>query len=222
MDFQSKSDVVTAALREAIFTGEIEAGAPLRQREIALRFGVSPTPVREALRRLESEGLLDYDVHRGATVVQGDFGPSEANYQIRAALEALAARLAAERISGDALDELQELHEAIARCRAKDPAVTELNRRLHFRIYEAAGSAMLLALLRLLWRSFREGPQAIRPLKQSVGEHEALLEALRWADADAAERITRDHILGAAAYLPKFAPAAKSRAGAAAVRRATA
>jgi DNA-binding GntR family transcriptional regulator len=59
MDFQSKSDVVTAALREAIFTCEIEAGAPLRQRGIALRFGVSPTPVREALRRLESEGPLD-------------------------------------------------------------------------------------------------------------------------------------------------------------------
>jgi DNA-binding GntR family transcriptional regulator len=81
---------------------------------------------------------------------------------------------------------------------------------------------MLVALLRLLWRLFREGPQAIRPLKQSVAEHEALLEALRWADADAAERITGDHILGAPAYLPKFAPAAKSRAGAAAVRRATA
>jgi DNA-binding GntR family transcriptional regulator len=222
MDFQSKSDVVTAALREAIFTGEIEAGAPLRQRDIAVRFGVSPTPVREALRRLESEGLLDYDLHRGATVVQGDFGPSEENYQIRAALESLAARLAAERISGEALDELHELHEAIARCRAKDPAVTELNRRFHFKIYEAAGSAMLLALLRLLWQSFRQGPQVIRPLKQSVSEHEALLEALRRADAHAAERITRDHILGAAAYLPKSAAARNPGARAAVVRRASA
>jgi DNA-binding GntR family transcriptional regulator len=222
MDFQSKSDAVAAALREAIFTGEIEAGAPLRQRDIAVRFGVSPTPVREALRRLESEGLLDYDVHRGATVVQGNFGPSEENYQIRAALESLGARLAAERISQEVLHELQELHEAIARCRPKDSEVTELNRRFHFKIYEAAGSAMLLALLRLLWQSFQQGPQVIRPLKQSISDHEALLDALRRADADAAERITRAHILGAAAYLRKPAAAKKPRARAAAVRGASA
>jgi DNA-binding GntR family transcriptional regulator len=219
MDFQSKSDAVTAALREAIFTGELEAGTPLRQREIAAQFGVSPTPVREALWRLESEGLLDYDLHRGATVVQGSFGPSEENYRIRAALESLAARLAAERISDEDLEDLTELHEAIASRRSKDPEVTELNRRFHFRIYEAARSTMLLALLRLLWRSFPDGPQVVRPLSESVSQHEALLEALRARDPDAAERITREHILGAAARLAGAAAPATPKGGRAGAAR---
>lgn len=215
MDFQSKSDVVTAALREAIITGEIAAGTPLRQRDIAARYGVSPTPVREALRRLESEGLLDYDLHRGATVVEGNFGPSEENYQIRAALESLATRLAAERISEADLVDIQQLHEAIARCGPDDPDVTDLNRRFHFRIYEAARSTMLLALLRLLWQSFPRGPQVVRPLEESVRQHEALLDALRTRDAAAAERITRDHILGAAQHIAtaRGGKAERGRAG---------
>jgi DNA-binding GntR family transcriptional regulator len=200
-EYRSKSDIVTAALREAVITGELEGGTPLRQRDLAERFGVSPTPVREALRRLEAEGLVNYDLHRGATVIDGVFGATEENYQVRAALESLAARLAAARISEDELDELEELHAELARCRERSRLAIELNRRFHFRIYEASRAPVLLALLRLLWRSFPLEPQLRRPLPESVRMHGEILAALRRRDADAAERLTREHILGAMALV---------------------
>lgn len=196
-EYQSKSDIVAAALREALITGEFEPGTPLRQRDLAARFGVSPTPVREALRRLEVEGLVRCDLHRGASVVEGKFGATEENYQVRAALESLAARLAATRISEAELERLEELHEELARHSRRTPAAIDINRRFHFQIYEAAGSPILLALLRLLWRSFPDGPQLIRPLAESVRMHGEIVAAMRRRDGDAAERLTREHILGA-------------------------
>jgi DNA-binding GntR family transcriptional regulator len=200
-EYQSKSDIVTSALREAVITGELEGGTPLRQRDLAERFGVSPTPVREALRRLESEGLVHYDLHRGATVIDGVFGATEENYQVRAALESLAARLAATRMSEDELDELDELHAELGRCRERSRRAIELNRSFHFHIYEASRSPVLLALLRLLWRSFPLEPQLRRPLPESVRMHAEIVAAMRRRDPDAAERLTREHILGAMALV---------------------
>src|SRR5260221_6355373 len=75
MDYQSKSDIIAAYVREMIITGQAEPNSPLRQRDLAKRFGVSPTPVREALHRLEAEGLVKYDLHRGATVIDSSFAP---------------------------------------------------------------------------------------------------------------------------------------------------
>src|SRR2546430_1337199 len=84
--YVSKTDLVAALIRELIITGELETGEQLRQRDLAQRFGVSQTPVREAMRRLESEGLLRSDTHRGFTVAAPDLGRVEENFQIRAAL----------------------------------------------------------------------------------------------------------------------------------------
>lgn len=203
--YQSKSDVVTAALRERIITGEFPAGTPLRQRDIAHEFAVSPTPVREALRRLQSEGLVHYDLHRGATVIEGTFGATEENYQVRAALEGLAARLAAQRITEEELATIGLLHEQIARSKRDDPNLTDLNRRFHFTIYESSRSPMLLALLRLLWQSFPDGPKISRPLRESVRQHEKIIESLAEHDPDKAEQRTREHILTA---VPENEPAA--------------
>ncbi len=93
--YVSKTDLVAALVRELVITGELGPGEQLRQRDLALRFGVSQTPVREAMRRLESEGLLVCDTHRGFTVVTPGDGRVEENFQIRAALESLGASLAA-------------------------------------------------------------------------------------------------------------------------------
>ena len=70
--YVSKTDLVAALIRELLITGELGPGEQLRQRDLAQRFGVSQTPVREAMRRLESEGLLSCDTHRGFTVVAAD------------------------------------------------------------------------------------------------------------------------------------------------------
>ena len=100
--YVSKTDLVAALIRELIITGELGPGEQLRQRDLAQRFGVSQTPVREAMRRLESEGLLICDTHRGFTVVPPDVGRVEENFQIRAALESLGASLAARKIDAAA------------------------------------------------------------------------------------------------------------------------
>lgn len=203
MGFQSKSDVVVAALRDSIITGELTAGAPLRQRDLAVQFGMSPIPVREALRRLEAEGLVESDLHRGSTVMRASASAGVENYEIRAGLESLAAKYAATRITDLGLDRLAAVNAQLAECADDDSAAAELNRHFHFQIYEASGSPVLLALLRLLWGTFPSpgGPMRGRPLAESVQQHEQILEALRRGDSGACEQLVRGHILAALDYL---------------------
>jgi DNA-binding GntR family transcriptional regulator len=203
MGFQSKSDVVVAALRESIITGELAAGTPLRQRDLAAQFGMSPIPVREALRRLEAEGLVESDLHRGSTVKGASPSAGAENYEIRAGLESLAAKYAAARITDLELDRLAEINARLDEC-DDEPAAAELNRHFHFQIYEASGSPVLLALLRLLWGTFPSpgGPMRGRPLAESVKQHADILDALRQGDAVACEQLVRSHILAAIDYLP--------------------
>ena len=199
--YLSKSNFIATLLRELIISGDLKPGEQLRQRDLAERFGVSVTPVREALRWLESEGLVNYDAHKGSTVVQAEAGATKEKYQIRAVLEGLAAFLAAPKISDDDIRELESYNERLAEADLGPGEVNDLNRTLHFRIYEMAGSPLLLALMRLLWQSFPQGPQVARPRHESVAEHKQLIEALKSRDAARAQAITQQHILGAIAYL---------------------
>ncbi len=194
--YTSKTDMVAAMLRELILTNELPPGTPLRQRDLASRLDVSPTPVREALRRLESEGLVRSDLHRGSTVAESERGPTEENYRIRAALEALGAELAAERIEEDQLVHLEALNTEMAGITEDDPRYGELNRQFHFAIYEAAHSPLLLSLMRLLWQSMPEGPKVLRPHAESARQHRQLLDALRRRDGSDAAATTREHITG--------------------------
>lgn len=199
--YLSKSDFIAALLRELIITGDLKPGEPLRQRDLAERFGVSPTPVREALRRLESEGLVTYDPHKGSTVIGAHTGATKEKYQIRAVLEGLAASLAAPKISDEDVRELESYNERLADVSLSPGEVNDLNRTLHFRVYEMAGSPLLVALMRLLWQSFPQGPQIARPREESIAEHKQLIEALRRRDAASAQAITQQHILGAIPHL---------------------
>ena len=195
----SKTDLVAALLRELVITGELAAGEQLRQRDLAQRFGVSQTPVREAMRRLESEGLLICDTHRGFTVVPPDDGRIEENFQIRAALESLGASLAARKIDADGLARLRDLNDKMrALADDDDPAYAELNREFHFTVYEYAHSPLLLSLMRLLWASLHPGPRVSRTHAESARQHDAILQALTEGDAAAASARTHQHIMGSA------------------------
>jgi DNA-binding GntR family transcriptional regulator len=195
--YVSKTDLVAALIRELIITGELSAGEQLRQRDLAQRFGVSQTPVREAMRRLESEGLLLCDTHRGFTVVVPDDGPVEENFQIRAALESLGARLAAVKIDPDGIARLEALNDRIRGLAEDDPSYADLNREFHFTVYEYARSPLLLSLMRLMWASLQGGPKATRTHAESTRQHDGILHALRGGDAVAAAEHTRQHIMGA-------------------------
>lgn len=199
--FTSKTDVVAATLREMILTGELASGAPLRQRDLAERLRVSPTPIREALRRLQSEGLVHTDLHKGSTVTEAEQGATEENYQIRAALEALGSSLACQRITDEQLHELDELNDEMAVLPDDDMSIHrygELNREFHFTIYQAAGSPMLLMLMRLLWQQMHDRPRVLRSHRDSAFQHREILGALRERNAETAAALTRAHILGAA------------------------
>lgn len=196
MVYSSKSDIVCAMLREMIISGELAGDEPLRQRELAHRFGVSQTPVREALRRLQSEGLVITDAHRGATVARSRHGIVEDNSRIRAALEPLGARLAAEAVTEEQLAHLQDLNDQMVAV-GESAEYGDLNRQFHFAIYEAAASPMLLSMMRMLWQAMPDGPKVVRPHAESAKQHQQLIEALADRDADRAAEITAQHILSA-------------------------
>jgi len=192
--YVSKTDMVAALIRELLMTGELGPGEQLRQRDLAQRFGVSQTQVREAMRRLESEGLLSCDTHRGCTVVVADLGQVEENFRIRAALESLGASLAARKVDPAGLRRLREQMRALA---DGDPCYAELNREFHFTIYEYAHSPLLVSLMRLLWASLHGGPRVSRTNAESARQHDQILAALAGGDAGAASARTYQHIMGA-------------------------
>ena len=194
--YVSKTDMVAALIREQIITGELAAGEQLRQRDLAQRFQVSQTPVREAMRRLESEGLVIGDTHRGFTVVEPDDGPVEENFQIRAALESLGASLAARKIDAAGLARLEELNDQMRAMGEDDPRYAALNREFHFGVYEYARSPLLLSLMRLLWASLHGGPKVARTHAESARQHDVIVAALRAADPVAAAAGTYQHIMG--------------------------
>jgi DNA-binding GntR family transcriptional regulator len=198
--YVSKSDMVTDALRELITDRRLSPGTPLRQRDLAEQFDVSYTPVREALRRLESEGLVVTDVHRGATVARTESEETEENYRILAVLEALAGTLAVSKMTDLDLTEIETLYQQVAACHPDDSRLAELNRQFHFRIYECARSPMLLLLMRLLWRSFPYGPQSGRPHRESVRQHAQLVKALKRRDEEQVAAIIQEHVLGSIKY----------------------
>jgi DNA-binding GntR family transcriptional regulator len=195
--YVSKTDLVAALIRELIITGELAAGEQLRQRDLAERFRVSQTPVREAMRRLESEGLVKGDTHRGFTVVEPDGGPVEENFQIRAALESLGASLAARKIDAEGIGRLQVLNDRMRALADDDARYADLNRAFHFTIYEYAGSPLLLTLMRLLWASLQGGPRVSRTHAESARQHDAILAALKAGDAAEASAQTHQHIMSA-------------------------
>jgi len=197
----SKTEYVLQRLREDIASGLVVPGTSLRQSEIAARYGVSATPVREALRLLEAGGTITYAPHRGATV--RELSPERVHdvYLLRAEIEGLATAVAVERMTDEDLAAVEEVHRELQESAAsggQDLAV--LNRRLHFTIYHA-GSELIASHASSLWTLFPprvtiwRDAQAARVL---AADHEGILDALRQRDAGLAKERAREHIMNAA------------------------
>jgi DNA-binding GntR family transcriptional regulator len=198
---QSKAEAVADRLRSEINAGTLPPGTMLRQRDIAERYGVSPTPVREALSRLEAEGFVRGALHRGASVVQHEKARLLENYRIRATLEGLATEIAAPKLKVSELDHLEKLNADLSRSKRANPTAIEFNRAFHMTIYQATDSPMLVAMLRNLWRALDGGPRVDRPIQESVAQHAAIVAALRAGDAQGAAELVRHHILTATPLL---------------------
>jgi DNA-binding GntR family transcriptional regulator len=208
-------DKLATQLHARVLNGELPSGTRLRQEALAEEFGVSRTPVREALRKLEAGGLVELQPNRGA-VVRG-LSPREIRdaYEVRAALEALAARLAAERINREQLVRLNrvqsEFRMALERTLAKrrggrEVGVREVGRwanandDFHQTIHEASGNDVLVGALAQLARNFPRDlsrlvvSESTAMLEANVREHEAILEALSRNDGDAAYELMQRHV----------------------------
>lgn len=207
-------DHLAVSIRARVLTGEIAVGSRLRQERLAAEFGVSRTPIREALRKLQADGIVELQPNRGAIVRGATAREIREAYEVRAELEGLAAELAAIRID-DA--QLQELHAAqrlfgssIAKLVARRVADsggddangewTRANDLFHGVIQEAAGNERLARIVQELHRAFPRGltwsalRRSSRLLEQNVDEHHAVLDAIERRDAAAARRTMVAHV----------------------------
>lgn len=197
----SLGERVYRSLRGAILAGRLEPGERITEFELAAALKVSRTPLREALQRLESEGLVLSEPGRG-TVVRGLTPTDLAEiYQIRRNLEGLAARLAAARITPAELEKLRshlELMEFFTQ-RERWEDVIEQNIAFHSTVYSASGNRRLADLLYSL-QEYVQGTRgyALRVpgrAPHALAEHRALYEALAAGDADRAAEIASAHVL---------------------------
>ncbi|HSC90668.1 MAG TPA: GntR family transcriptional regulator [Gaiellaceae bacterium] len=214
-------DELAATLQTRVLTGQIPTGTWLRQESVAAEFGVSRTPVREALRKLQASGLVEVRPQRGALVRMPSPREVREAYEVRAELEGLAARLAATRIRDDELRRLREAQELFRHSVAtllawrdghppgETPPVDahaewmQANDSFHVAIQDAAGNRRLRATLTDLHQSFPRDLTWIALgenaglLEENVAQHEAVLDAIERHDPPEARRLMIQHVLAA-------------------------
>lgn len=197
MRVQTKGEAAYTALREAILDGRLAPGSRVTLKALSEDLGMSLTPVREALRLLGTQGLVQHDPHHGTRIATLSRSGIEEIYELRRVLEPLACEMAARRATARDLDEIDAavvaFDAALAEGRTDD--LPMLNVALHRRIYEAAGSAYLLEFIDRLWgRIPYQAMSVVRHHERSTLEHHAVVAALRSRKARAASRLMRDHI----------------------------
>jgi len=200
---QSLNTLVRQEIERRIVSGTLAAGAKLNEMDFTIELGVSRGPVREAFRALEQAGLVRTEKNRGVFVREISLDEADQIYEVRAALEAMIGRLAAQRRTPAQLAGLRALLKrmrAVSREREAD-AYLPLNLEFHDALAEAAGNAAQAANyrrvvneLKLLRREMLR--HDAENITRSTREHEAVIEAIAAADADTAARLLQAHALG--------------------------
>ncbi|HEX9789912.1 MAG TPA: GntR family transcriptional regulator [Kiloniellales bacterium] len=196
----SLHDELVARLRDLIVEGELTPGMRVPERALCERFGVSRTPLREALKVLASEGFLHLLPNRGATVTSLTVADMDEVFPVMGALEALAGELACTRITDEQIAEIRALHYQMVLhyTRKELPQYFRLNQRIHELIMDAAGNATLSRLYRGLAGRIRRARYVANMTKvrwdNAVEEHEAILLALSQRDAARLGRILKQHL----------------------------
>lgn len=194
----TKRDQITADIRNLILSGELPRGTRLPQDELAQRFDTSITPIREALRVLESEKLVTSEPHRGVRVAGIDFDRVKATYVVRRLTESYAIKRAAIRISPHEVRQaellLGELNDATLR--GDVDATRQLNRDFHFFFYERCGLPALVEEIDVRWRAFPWDLLLASPDSSRISEteHRAILDAVSSGDAELAAKALEEHL----------------------------
>lgn len=202
--------MVADSLRQSILDGAFKPGQRLMDGEIASRMGISRSPVREALRQLEKDGLVCCTANRGCTVIDLSREDLTHLYGIRAVLEGLAAAWACQRIGEEQIADLRRLcreMQALLPFRGDEDRETFLHKdaRFHELLIEAAGSPRLSDTLASVGLQVRMMMAAIivaaRASAQAAAEHELMVDALSSRNAEDAERLARRHVEGSRARM---------------------
>lgn len=216
---------VLTALRTAILANEITAGSRLLEADVAEQMGVSRAPVREAIRHLEQEGLVEIFPHRGAVVVGLPETEIDAIYELRAVIEGRATAASVGIVGEPELTRLEALIEDMrgAIKTREIEAIADFDLQFHGLIVEWSG----FSLLRHIWSSLdglvrvrsyqaldRPGSTARYFLKNAAGSHTVLVDAIRAGDPDAAAALARQHVLEVPTMLAGLGRAGTSRKGA--------
>ncbi|TNF19301.1 MAG: GntR family transcriptional regulator [Rhodobacteraceae bacterium] len=184
-------------LLDEIRAGALLPGDRLREADLAERLGVSRTPVREAIRQLEADGLVTHVPRIGATLRRLDYAEVMELYEMRAVLEGTAARLAARAASDVELEELDALNDQLSAI-GTGPEAARLNRIFHATLLDAAKNRFLARSMAALDRAMMIlGPTMLSDsarAEAATAEHDAILTALKARDGDAAEKAMRAHI----------------------------
>jgi DNA-binding GntR family transcriptional regulator len=191
-------------LSDRIASGDIEPGSRLKESELAESLGVSRTPVREALRRLAADGLVEMHPNRGAQLVS--YTPQEIAdmFSVRVTLEPRASALAVPRLDESGLAELAELADRMSAMVSGErdlQRLGELNRAFHDRFLEASGNRALVAAVQavvrpaVVHRTFHQ--YSADALARSMAHHQELVTAARQGDPEWAESVMRTHLIAA-------------------------
>lgn len=199
----SLSDRVFDALESEILKGELERGETLSENRISARLGVSRTPVREALQRLEQEGLVKTEPGKGAVVLGISTGDLLDIYEIRIRIEGLAARYAARSITDEQIAEMRgvvELQEFFA-AKGDFRSLRDLDSKFHSMIYDFCTSRILTDTLNSLHHKIERFRRMSMELggrgSLSTEEHREICEALASRDEDRAEALLIEHVKNA-------------------------
>ena len=211
----TKADDIAGLIEEAIVSGELTPGSVLRQEQLSERFGVSRTPVREALRRLAALGLVSFEPNRGVRVRTLSRGDLREAFLVRAELEALVTEEAARKLTPDALEELEECEKRFARLtrevRSHEPGGNRralmgewmrANHAFHDVLYRVAELPYVESVAKSARRTF-SGLTVWAPVddelealyERNQAEHRAIRQALAASSVAGARELAREHVM---------------------------
>ncbi|MFM8895509.1 MAG: GntR family transcriptional regulator [Actinomycetales bacterium] len=209
-EYQSMSDRAYRCIREAIITLELAPGSVISESDLQSRLGFGRTPIREALRTLAGERLIEVYPRRGMFVAGVDARDLRSVSEVREQLEPFAAQVAANRRSAAQVAELEDL---IADLDALGPdpsprALIELDQRIHQQVYACAQNDFLASVLDEHYvhalRIWFLALDRVRDLPQAVAEHRAILAAIRDGDPDRAALAMGEHVRGFEAQMRQW------------------
>jgi len=193
------SRAVADELKEKILSGDYKPGTRLVQDDLASKFKASRSPIREALRMLEADGLVEIKPHSGAWISELNLAEFEEMYQIRERIEPLMLRLSIPNLTTKLIKELEETLEKLSQAKSVEQFL-KLDREFHLLTYEGANTTFLGEIVQRMWNTTQPYRRLYSKILEQENfnsahlEHTLLMNAVKRADLDDAERILFGHI----------------------------